>query len=87
VALRDRLTDSHNIAQRALALDRETEQFGQLADQHGQGDAVHVAVTNRLRQQLGDKPEPQQAGQNAHGTRYDGHHARERNGPRRIAGR
>ena len=52
-----------------VRFDREAEQLRQLADQHGERDAVHVAVADRLREQLGDEADAQQADRDAHETR------------------
>ncbi len=76
---------AHKSAQRTVAVDREAEQLGQLADQHRQRDAVHVAVADRLGQQLGDEAQPRHAGQDAHAARHDRHHAGQRDGAHRIA--
>src|SRR5260370_18931579 len=46
--------DAHEIAQWTDAIDRETEELRQLADQHGKRDSVHVAVADRLREKLRD---------------------------------
>ena len=59
--------------------------FGQLADQHGERDAVHVAVADRLGQQLGDESQAHHADQDAHQPGHHRHHARQR--PRRASGR
>ena len=58
-----------------MPLDREAEQLGQLADQHCQRDAVHVAIADRLGEQLGDEAEPRRARQDAHGPGDHSHHA------------
>ncbi|MCY1518166.1 hypothetical protein D9M68_528750 [compost metagenome] len=78
-AQRDHLT------QRAGILDRDGEQLGQLADQHGQGDAVHIAVADRLGQQFGDEAEAQQPHHDADHARDHRHHAGHQDGARRIA--
>ena len=75
------------VAQRPGAVDREAEQLGQLADQHRERDAVHVAVADRLGQQLGDEPQAHHADQDAHQPRHHRHHARHGHGAHRIAGR
>src|SRR5512139_453550 len=73
------------VPQRAAALDREAEQLGQLADQHRQRDAVHVAVADRLGQEFGDEAQARHAGQDARHPGDDGHHAGQRDGARRVA--
>jgi hypothetical protein len=57
--------DGPKIMQRSGVFDREAEQLGQLADQHGECNAVHVAVADRLGQQFGDKTQARQAGEDA----------------------
>ena len=52
-----------------------------------QRDAVHVAVANRLREQLGDEAEPSQARRNAHNAGHEGHHSAHRDCALRIARR
>ena len=46
------------LADQAVGVHREPEQLGQLADQDGQGQAVHVADHGRLGEQVGDEAEP-----------------------------
>ena len=83
----DRLGDPHEVAQRPGAVDRKAEQLGQLADQHRERDAVHVAVADRLGQQLGDESQAHDADQDAHQPRHHRHQARHRHGAHRVAGR
>ena len=45
------------LADQAVGVDREAEQLGQLADDDGQGQAVHVPDLGRLGQQVGDEAE------------------------------
>ncbi len=52
-----------------VGLDGEAEQLGDLAQQHRQRDAVHVAVADRLREQLGDEAEAREARRDAHERR------------------
>jgi len=44
-----------------------------MAQQDGEGDAVHVAVTNWLRKQLGNKAQARQAHGDAHDAGDDCH--------------
>ena len=81
----DPLADSPQADQRAFELDREAEKLRQLADQHGQRDAVHVAVADRLGEQLGDEAEAQHAGQDAHRAGDDRHDAGECHRPHGVA--
>ena len=73
------------LADQVVAAGREPEQRRQLAHQHRQGDAVHVAVADRLGQQLGDEAEAGDAGQHADRARHQRHHRGQRD--RRAAGR
>ena len=66
--LQQRLAEVPEIAQWPLAVERKAEQPGQLTDQYGERDAVHVAVADRFRQQFGDETQAQQPGDHAHGT-------------------
>ena len=78
------LRDSEQLPQRPGVLHGEAEHLGQLADQHGQRDSVHVAVTDRLGEQFGDETEATQASHDAHTPRDDCHHAGERDGAQRV---
>ncbi|MNR36056.1 hypothetical protein D3C85_1539450 [compost metagenome] len=40
--------DRPHVSDRPVGLDLETEKLGQLTDQYGQRDTVHVPVANRL---------------------------------------
>jgi hypothetical protein len=71
--------------QRIVGIDREAEELGQLADQHGQGNAVHVAVADRFREQLGDEAETRDARQDAEDPRDHRHHARQSDSAQRVA--
>ena len=79
--------DRPQAPQRSFALDREAEELWQLADQNGQCNSVHIAVPYRLGEQLGDKTQAPDAGQNAYRPRNDRHHGSERCGAKRIATR
>gem|GEM_PF-3814808 len=63
------------LAQGAAAFDRNGEQFRQLADKHGERNAVHVAIAYGLGQQFGDEPQAQQAQNNADQPGDNGHQA------------
>ena len=49
--------DPLHLSQRPVRLDREAEELRNLTEHHGQRDAVHVAVADRLREKLGDEAE------------------------------
>ena len=49
------LEEAADLGDQAVGVDREPEQLGQLADQDGQGQPVHVADHRRLGQQVGDE--------------------------------
>ncbi len=68
-----------------VRVDGKAEQLRDLAQQHGQRDAVHVAVADRLREQLGDEAEPREARGDANEAGYDRHRTRQRDGALRIA--
>ena len=78
---------AHGLAQRSVRLDGEAEELRDLAQQHRQRDAVHVAVADRLREQLGDEAEPRQARRDAHDAGHDRHHSGQRDRALRIARR
>jgi hypothetical protein len=84
-AVENGLGDAPKVAQRPISLNRHSEYFGQLVDQHGERDAVHIAIANRLGEQFGYEPEPEETCQNAHYTRHHSHHAGQGHGARRIA--
>ena len=71
---------AHRFSQRSVALDREAEKLGQLADQHRQRDSVHVAIADWLGEKLGYEAQPRHACQNANDPRDDRHHAGEGDG-------
>jgi hypothetical protein len=81
------LRDRPEVTQRPGAVDLDVEQFGQLADQNGEGDAVHIAVADRLGEQFGDETKAGDAGEYADQAGDDGHGGRQRHRPRRIAER
>jgi hypothetical protein len=63
-----------DLDQQPVAPDLETEQGRQLADQHGEGDAIHVAVADRLGEQFGDETQASGARQKAQATGDEGQH-------------
>ncbi|MNZ79064.1 hypothetical protein D3C78_976580 [compost metagenome] len=81
----DGLDQMPQIEQGAFALDGDAEQLGHLGDQHDQGDAVHVAVADRLGQQLGDEAQAQQADDDANHAGYHRHHAGQGDRAHRVA--
>ena len=58
VALCEGLSDRPQVTQRPRALDLEAEKLWQLTDQDRECDAVHVAIADRLGEELGDEAEP-----------------------------
>ncbi|MNN11378.1 hypothetical protein D3C81_1243350 [compost metagenome] len=81
----DGLGQVPQIEQGAFAVDGDAEQLGSLSDQHDQGDAVHVAVADRLGQQFGDEAQAQQADDDAHHAGDHRHHAGQGDGAHRVA--
>ncbi|MHC2425729.1 hypothetical protein ACVIST_002474 [Bradyrhizobium elkanii] len=66
--------DRPEAAQRSIAFNGKAEQLWQLADQHGQGYSVHVAVADRLGEKLGQESQPRDARDDAYRAGDDGHH-------------
>ena len=79
--------DSHHLAQWSVRAHGEAEELRDLAHHHGQRDAVHVAVTDWFRQQLGNEAETREARSHAHHTGHDRHHSAKRDGALRVAAR
>ncbi len=82
----DGSADRPQVPQGARALDREAEQLRELADQDGQGDAVHIAIADRLGQELGHEAQARQPGQDQDRPRYERHHAAQDDGALRVPG-
>ena len=74
-AAQNGLGDGPQVSQRPVISIEKPKKLGQLADQYGQRDAVHVTVADRLGKKLGDEAQPRNACQNAHDPRDDRHHA------------
>ena len=68
------------------AVDRKAEELGQLAHQHRQRDAVHVAIADGLGEQFGDEAQARQPGQHAEQPGDERHHAAQRDGALGAAG-
>jgi hypothetical protein len=68
----------------AVGVGGEAAQFGELADEDEQGNAVEVAVANRQRQQVGQVAEPSEAGSDAQQPGQDGQGRGQHRGSRRI---
>ena len=81
------LDDSPRLAQRSVRGDGEAEELRDLAQQHRQRDAVHVAIADRLREQLGDEAQTRQARGNAHDAGDNRHHSGQRDRTLRLARR
>jgi hypothetical protein len=73
----DSFGDAHEVAQWTGVINREPKELRQLADQHCEGDTIHIAVADRLGEELRDEPETQNTYQHAYQTRDHRHHARE----------
>ena len=73
LAALDRLGEGDGFVDQAVGVHGEPEQLGQLTDEDGEREAVHVPDLGRLREQVGDEAEPEHAGE--HGDRT--HHQRE----------
>jgi hypothetical protein len=58
----------------AVSVDGEAEELGELADQDGQRQSVHVTEHRRLRQQVGDEAELANSGQHHGGTGEERQH-------------
>ena len=82
-----RSTMAHACRSGPSRVDRETEELRQLAEEHRQRDAVHVAVADRLREQLGHEAEAREARRDAHDARDDRHRAGQRDRALRVARR
>ena len=61
--------------------------FGQLADENGQGDAIQIAEADGLGEQVRDKAKTRQAGQDAQAPGEQGEHTGQRHQSIAIAGR
>ena len=86
-SVQDHLGDGPQISQRPIALDREAEKFGQLADQHRQRDSVHVAIADRLGKKLRHETQPRYACQDANNARDDSHHSGQGNSANGVSTR
>ena len=87
VSRRDLLDDSPRLAQGTVGGNRKAEELRNLAQQHRQRDAVHVAVADRLRQQLGNEAQTREAGRHAHDAGDDRHRGTGCDRPLRVARR
>jgi hypothetical protein len=75
LAVGDPADERPYLGDHALRVGREAEELGQLTEQHGQRDPVHVAVADGLGQQVGDEPEAGEPGEHAQQAREDRQHA------------
>ena len=80
LAVREAPGEPGDLPDQALGIDLEPEQLGQLADQDGQREAVHVADHRRLGDQVGDEAEPRHGPSDHHRPDDDREHRRERDG-------
>jgi hypothetical protein len=85
IAVGQALDEPGQLAGEAVGVDLEPEQLGQLADQDGQRQAVHVADHRRLGDQVGDEPEPGHRPQHQDAAGHEREHRRQRDGARRVA--
>ena len=72
----DRLGERDGFVDQAVGVNGKPEQLGELADQDGERQAVHVPDLGRLREQVSDEAELEHSGE--HRDRAD--HERERGG-------
>ena len=70
----------------AVGVRREAEQLGQLPDEDGDRQAVHVADLDLLGEQVGDEAELADTESDLDRADHQGHHPGERDRGRRIAG-
>jgi len=82
----DALQQVAGFRKEAARTDGEAEHFGQLADQHGQRDAVDIAVPDGPGEKIGNEAEFGQASQNAQQPRQNRQHGSQRHRLFRIAG-
>ena len=68
----------------SVGIDREAEQFWELADEDREGEAVHVADLGRLGQQVGHEAQLGDAGEHGHHPDQQREHRGERDGTLRI---
>ena len=79
------LTNPVDLADEVVGVDLEPEQLGQLADQDGQRQAVHVADHRRLGDQVGDEPELGHGRQDHDRADHEREHRRQRDRPLGVA--
>ncbi len=84
-AVEDAPDDPDRLAQEIRPGDREAHQLRDLAHDHGQGDAVHVADADRSREQVGQEPEPRGGRADTDGAHHQGERGGEGHGAPIIA--
>ena len=85
-ALRNALHQADRFLNQIIPARREAEDFGQLADEHGERDAVQIAQADGLGEQIGDEAEARQPGEDAQGAGEEGEHAGQRHQAVGVAG-
>ena len=81
------VTNSPHLVDEAVGVGREAAQLGELSDDDGDGQAVHVADLDLARQQVGDEPELADTETDLDQADEDGQHPGEGDGGRRVVTR
>jgi hypothetical protein len=79
------LDEAGDLGDQALGADLEPEELGQLPDQDGQGQPVHIADHRRLGDEVGDEAEFRHGGQDHDRPGDDGEHGGQLDRPRLVA--
>jgi hypothetical protein len=87
LAVREPHHEGAHLVHQPVSIDGEPEELGQLTDDDGQRQPVHVADLGRLRQQVRDEPELGQPGDHHHHADQHRQQRGERNGSRGVAAR
>ena len=74
------LDECLGLGDQPIRVGAEAEQLGQLADEDHHRETGQVAGPDRVRQQVGDEPEPADPRTQAHQPDEEGEHPRERDG-------
>ena len=73
-AVLDCLGERDCFVDQPVRVDREPEQLGQLADEDGEREAVHVPDLGRLREKVGDEAELEHAGEHSDRADHESKH-------------
>ena len=84
VALVEAVDERAELVDEAVRVGREPAELGQLADDDREGEPVHVADLHLLREEVGDEAELGDAEADLDERDQEGHHAGQRDRPRRI---